>query len=246
LLIPGIWSNATPRSRSDLTNQVVDLYGLVGDTELETVALRFLDDAVDDMNTHLWEFNKIMETGVVMTANQSWVALSAPFYREVAAFVVNTSDGASWPHLAFLPWIEFQRLYGVPNEQGPPQVYSYFNTHREGKIYLAPRPDTSTAANATLTLEYYRRIPRVSDEDPLQVPREIEQLLIYGAQKRMAMHLVGASNPDVAALQALETLALDNLRGVDKRSPDERLRFRLVDRVQSNRSLPRNYFVIKL
>jgi len=121
-----------------------------------------------------------------------------------------------------------------------------FIGHKQTPAHLAPTPDTSTAANSTLTFEFYRRTPRVSEEDPLQVPREIEQLLIYGAQKRMAIHLLGASNPDVVSLQALETKALDDLRGVDKRSPDERLRFRLVDHVQNNRMLPHNYLVLKL
>lgn len=246
MLIPGIWSNATPRSKDALVDQVTDLYGNTTDAELEAKALQFLDDAVDDMNTHLWEFNKMVETGIAMTAEQSFVPLSAPVYREVGAFLVDTSSGEAAPHLTFLPWIEFRRLYGAPNETGQPLVYSYFNPHREGKLHLAPTPDTSTAANSTLTFEFYRRTPRVSEEDPLQVPREIEQLLIYGAQKRMAIHLLGASNPDVVSLQALETKALDDLRGVDKRSPDERLRFRLVDHVQNNRMLPHNYLVLKL
>lgn len=246
-LLPSIWSAAVPHDRDTLTGKVVDLYGVQSDSELEAKALQFLDDAVDDINTHLWEFNKIMDTGITLTANQSWVPISGAMYREHSAFLVQTNSQQSYAHLAFLPWIEFQRTYGVPNESGQPVVYSYFNLHREGKVYLAPAPDTNMASSATLTLEYYRRVPRVSDtEDPLQIPREIEQLIVYGAQKRMAIHLLGAANPDVAALAMLETKALDELRGVDKRSPDERLRFRLGDGVSVNRYLPRNYIILRI
>lgn len=249
MAVSTVWSNTVPRAKVDLIDQVATTYGNNGDTELEAACLKDLNAAIDDINTHLWEFNKCAETGIVMTPGQAWVTLPAPVYREVAAFIVNTNSGQSYPHLAYMSWIDFQRTYGIPNDHGQPAVYSIFNPHRDGRLYLAPAPPDSTSSfttDNTLTFEYYRRIPHVDEEDPLQIPREIESLIVYGAQKRTAIRMVGPSSPDVASFASLEGQALDRLRAIDRRNPDERLRFKLVDTVNNGRVLPRNYLVIKI
>lgn len=247
-LISGPWSNALPHSRSTLISKVASLYGNSGDSELEAKALECLDDAIDDLNMHLWEFNKAEESGIVMTAAQSWVPLSHAVYRESAAFLVDTTSGDSGPHLKFYPWLEFQREWGKPNDEGTPLVYSYFNIHAEGKLYLAPIPDSTTATDCTLTFQYYIRIPRISELDSsasLNTPREIEQAIVYGAQKRMAIWLLGSAHPDVAAFQALETKAYADISGVDKRRPDANLRFKLKGTEGRNRLYPGNYLIIR-
>src|SRR3990172_171322 len=232
-LIKSAWSHFISSSKADLVAQVASLYGVQDDTEMEALAVTSLNGAVDDANMHLWEFNKQEESGIVMTAGQAHVEITDNVYREVLAFIVKASDSTVQQHLTFLPWVDFQRQWGVPTSEGTPLWYSYFNLHRTGQIHLAPTPPASPstfATDYTLTVQYYRRMPHVSDEDPLYVPREVEQLLVYGGQKRMGMQLQGPSHPDVMALAALESKFYDDLRGVDKRSPDENLCFKLAGR----------------
>lgn len=242
-LLPGIWSNAVPRPRTALVEQVAGTYGVAGDVELEAKALQYINSAIDDANTHLWEFNKILDTGIAMVAGQPWVNVTANVYRESGCYLVNVATGVDPQRttpLTMLPWIEYKRIYGTPNTYGTPMVYAYHNIHREGRIYLAPTPPLTgdLTTDYTLTFDYYRRIPHADEEDPLSIPREIETLIIYGAKKRAAMDHVGASHPDVTTYAGLETQAMDVLRGVDKRSPDERLRFRLAPRGYAYGAVP--------
>lgn len=226
-LIKAAWSPFNPTIQAVLVEQVTDLYGVSGDEDLETKALQFLNLSVDEANTHLWEFNKCEESGLTMTANQPYVEISHLIYREVQAFTISTTDSSIQQALAFYPWVEFQFRYGGPTTIARPAAYSYFNLHRQGRIYLAPTPGTDYVANNTLTVQYYRRIPHVDEENPLQVPREVEQLILWGAQRRMANHLQGPSSPDVASLVAQEDDFYNKLKSIDRRSPDENMRLRL-------------------
>lgn len=227
-LLPGIWAFAVPRPMDELIASVGGIYGVQGDDELEAVTLECINSSIDDANTHLWEFNKLVESGLPFTAAQSYVQVTANAYREMAVTLTD-ADGNVSPPLQMLPWSHFETLYGNSNLQGTPHTYSYRNLHREGKLYFFPTPPTSyvSTTDYTYNFEYYRRIPHADEEDPLQIPREIEQLITYGAKKRLAAHLAGASHPDVAAYAALEEQSLSALKSVDRRSTAETLRFRL-------------------
>lgn len=228
-LIKAAWSPFNPATSTTLIDKVSGLYGVSGDTELDAKSLQFLNEAIDDANLHLWEFNKCEESGLVMTAGQEYVEVTHLVYREVMAFTVLTSDGSTQQQLTFLPWVEFRSSWASPQMQAPPVAYSYFNLHRNGRIYLGPTPPSTGTyvTDNTLTVQYYRRLPHLDEENPLQVPREVEQLLLWGAQRRMANYLQGPSSPDVASLAAQEVAFYDRLRGMDRRSPDENLRMRL-------------------
>ena len=232
-IISSSWASATPVPRQHLIQKVCRLFGFSdADTDLVQVALDNLDDTINDMNTALFDFNKVMESGIALTAAQPYVVASNTFYREAIAYLVATSNGASQVPLDYIPWTEYQRWYGDDTIQGSTARYSLFNFEQEGRIYLNPTPDASTVAAYTLTVESYRRIPAISTlgaNDSLNVPREIESALIYGAHKRMAIHILGAGHKDVAALANLELQALERLKRVDKTHPDEKKRFILGD-----------------
>jgi hypothetical protein len=180
----------------------------------------------------------VVVTGLVMVASTETVGLPTTFYRESLAFLVRTSDSSTRGLLTYIPYAQFQAMFNLPlsigyPSTGTPTNYSIFNIHNDGKVSLRPIPDAATASDSTLTVHYYRRTPLVSEQDPLLVPQEVEVSLMYGAQKRMATHLKGAADPDVRALDAMESRALERLKAVDKRHPDERARFKLVDAVPS-------------
>lgn len=205
---------------------------------MEATALGFLDDAVKDMNTHLYEFNRTVETGLALVEDQEYVELVTTYYRESQAFTVRTSDGFKYEPLCFIPWAQFLRMtqMGVSDIKKTSgeliSHYSIRNEHATGTMFLYPTPNATAASDFTLTVEYYRRIPLISSTAAgasIDCPPEIETALVYGAQKRMAMHIEGAEHPSVGALNALEETALNRLKAVDQRHVDEKLRFRIVD-----------------
>ncbi len=224
------WTDPTISSASDLQAKVCRLYGIdaTHDTELAALALDLLDETVDEMNSQLYDFNKRVETGITLTAGTAAYELNSAFYRESLAYLVDSS-GDREPPLIYLPYARFRETYGDEDwvSDGFPEVYTIRNVQDDGQVTLGPTPDTSAAAY-TLTVEYYRRIPKVSgSEDPLAVPDEVEPALLYGAMKRMAIHINGPGHADVAAFETLEARAIEKLKGVDRRHPDQNMRFQL-------------------
>ena len=207
--------------------------------ELEARALDFLDDTIRDMNSRLYEFNKVVETGIALTEAQEYVTLSTNFFRESLAWTRDTSGDSdvNSPPLTYLPWVTFRQMT-INNtlQKGYIEYYSAFNSDDEGRIYIWPRPSDTMATSTVLDIEYYRRIPLISSVSSgatIDVPAEVQTALVYGAQKRMAIHVQGASHPDVQALAALEAQAAKRLVDIDGRHPDEKMRFRLVHNIPS-------------
>ena len=131
-----------------------------------------------------------------------------------------------------MPHAHFMDQWGqeARNSAQVPVVYTFRNLHGDCKVLLAPSPAATVADEYTLTVEYYRRIPLVSENSTLDVPPEVQTALIYGAQKRMAIHIhADASHRSVAALHTLEQHALKNLKHIDMHHPDTQKRFRIVD-----------------
>lgn len=227
------WAQEKLSSQSDLVNKVAQVYGIDkdSDTELGTVVLGLLDDTVRDMNSHLYEFNKIVQSNLPMTADNRDVNLNQGVYKESLGYLVRTDDGSKLL-LVYLPYVNFvdQWEAGLFVGTNVPAAYTFRNVERDGVVSLGPKPNSATATDYTLTLEYYRRIPLISEVTVgVDVPPEAETPLVYGAQKRLAVHLHGPGHPDVAGFNALEQQALGNLKAVDKRHPDTQKRFRLVD-----------------
>lgn len=241
-----------PVSQTNLKDEVLSTFGVdqTQDTELATLALRFLDQAVKDMNTHLYEFNKHIESSITLvSAQQDYILTSSTTdtdgvkivpYRECQAYAIKTSDGSREP-LAYLPWVRFSECIGnsLASSTGIPTSYSLRNVDRTGVVSLFPKPSASVASTYTLTVEFYKRIPLPSlltgASTQMRVPEEVETALIYNACKRMAIHLYGPGHPDVAGYAALESKALTELKQVDKTHPDQMQRFMLVDHTRKGR-----------
>jgi hypothetical protein len=227
------WSSPTPSTRASLVNKVCGLYGIEpgNDSEMAQRALEWLDEAVDDLNMGLYEFNKTIEVGIILTNGVSFVTLNADFYRESLAHLVRTSDSQKYGPLTCMEWVDFKRMYGDDKPTGLPFVYSVFNFDNDSrKLYLCPTPSTDAANGYTLSVEYYRRVPKISsvgEGSSIQVPTEVEAPIRFGAFKRAAMWFDDPTKVQMYA--GLEAQATERLKRVDRFHPDALKRFRLVD-----------------
>ncbi len=243
IIVPSSWSTAQPSSTEDLIKKVLRPYGgNTSDDELKSLAKDALDETVKEMNTHLYEFNKVTATDLDIVDGTQDILMPTTFYRESFAYLVD-KDNNEEPPLVFIDPVNFQRLYGnSPSNKGWPIAYTIRNIHNDGKLSLGPTPDStvaSTRSGTTLTggralyVEYYRRIPLPSENAQLTIPQEVEVPLLYGAQKRLSIDIAGPGNPDWATFQTLEDRSLEKLQAVDRRHPDEATRFRLYDRASA-------------
>ena len=231
------FSPTLPVSRGALVDKVTQLFGLKGDSELRAVALGFLDDAIKETNSYLFEFNKNRQDAIVLTENEENYTLDGSPYKEVQAFLVSVSNNNEEPPMHYLPYVQFKRLTNSRNstgtiESGNPYIYTFRNIERDGVVTLFPAPAATTATDYTLTVEFYVRIPLLSelpdDDARLQVPQEVETALTFASQKRLAIHINGPAHPDVIALDALEQRALARLIAIDRHHPDSATRFRIA------------------
>lgn len=218
------WSPPVPVVRDSLITRALRPFGHTADTELRTVAGDLLDETVMDMNMHLYEFNR-MTTSIALTSGTIMYQLPSPFYRESLAYLVKIADSEKQAPFVYIPNVRFRSLPGVG--YGVPYLYTLRNVHADGLVEVAPTPNDDCAAKYTLSIEYYRRIvlPSEATGGQLDVPQEVEVPLMYGTQKRLAIHFHGPGHPDVGGYKVLEDEALGNLKGVDKRHPDQHLRF---------------------
>jgi len=237
-VISSTWQGAVPSHRSQLIEDVCALYGWdTTDTELRNRVIRFLDGSIKDLNTGLFEFNKIVETGIIMVDGQQWVQLGSNAHKISMVYLTHNSNGDE-PPLTILPWDHFKRLYYQSVKPGKPYVATNFNPEREGKLYLFPIANETTVTDYTLSVEYYTRIPlisEISEGASLSIPQEMENVIVYGAQKRLAEHLLGPGHPDVRAKATLEAESLNRCKTSDRSKPGAQLRFRLCDNAWANR-----------
>ena len=232
-----------PVTRTALVSRVAELYGIDSavDTEIATVALNLLDETVKEMNSHLYEFNKVVKASATMVAGTQTIDLSATtpiIYKESMAYLVETATSRREDVLQYVIYEEFIRHYGADTTGGTPTLYTFRNLAYTTVVSLWPIPDVGIASTHTLTLEYYRRIPLISSVaagTSIDVPAEVETALMYGAMKRMAIHMKGAAHPDVSAFSALESNALEKLRMIDRGHPDAPRRFRLFGEHSQNK-----------
>lgn len=232
VVVPSAWIGALPTTRSSLVGKVCATFGFSdSDTDLAQKALNALDDAVKEFNTALFDFNKVAESGIPLVTGQQWVLLSSQVHWVSNAYLVDNTQGDQTP-LVELPWDHFKRLYPNGQEMGRPKVFASFNLDLDGRIYLYQTPTQEIVDQFTLAVEYYRRIPLISSvgaNTSIEVPSEIENTLLYGAKKRVAIDIDGAGSPSVNSFASLEQQSLDRLKRSDRTRPNEQRRWRLVD-----------------
>ena len=201
--------------------------------------LEFLDDCIRDLNTYPWESSKTSES-YTLTANQQYVTVNTLFFKDSQAFLTSATQGNTAP-LRSLPYIQFKRLYPETNVTtnlvGFPSIYTIFNYEKTRRMLFDVAPDTSTATNYTLVLEYYKRLPLISSVSGINsadIPDYFENTIVYGAFKRMCAHVGDAQG--VSMYSSLEREALERLQRIDVMHPDADRRFRLIDEVPYNLS----------
>ena len=173
-----------------------------------------------------WNFTKTTNSDITLVDGTQTYSLSTSFKKPSFAILrdTNSKPGRTLEYKddAWLAdWLPVQ------TETGDPLYYTLRNAQEDGLISLYPVPETSAAANWTLQVEFYKRIPVINDNtDEVDLPEEVCNVFVMGGQYYLLMERDKGSQMIPIARQDYE-IAIKELQTYDRRIHDEYTRFRL-------------------
>ena len=214
---------AQPNSLSALTTRVVRAVGGLGDPTMEAAAQEAINDALIEINTRLYECNKIGPT--LLTLTDGSVDLPAAVYKELECTLVDASGNAI-RQLNYIDWSDYQHTFngGAASASGSPIYYTFFNTQVDGTLKLLP----ASTGTSYVNLSYYRRFSLLADgTDVLEAPQEIQRVIVLLAQADM-LRVFKSGDPQAAGMtRAMAEKAWDRFSAIDAKHSDLQFRFRL-------------------
>ena len=139
--------------------------------------------AIDDINMrHVFDFGSRRESDYTLVDGTQTRALETDFLAVRDVQLITASDSTAYATLEYLPWDQFNAMEMTQTLTGPPLYWTARNTWADQEILLYPVPDSGAAADYTLRVEYYARVPLpAADGDVIAAPREIGDILCtYG------------------------------------------------------------------
>ena len=221
-------STYRPRIAGVLSQYVARAIGGELEPPVLTAALEYLNQAIIEFNSKLYECNKVFRSTITCTGGVG--TLPTQFYKELECALVDV-DGNRIRQLTYLDWAEHEQTFNYSQQStgsyGGPYYYTLFNVYGEGKIRLLPYVSTSTVVNYA-AISYYKRFPvLLSTDDVLDAPQEIERALLLKAQSDM-LRIHNPSSPALQMTAALAAQAWEAFGVIDRKHPDMKPRFRLA------------------
>jgi len=219
---------ARPNQFSSLQTRVAQIVGGQNDSTIKASCGEYINDAIDEFNTRLYECNKLGPTAITVTGGSA--DLPTQFYKEEECQVVD-SAGNKLREISYIDWTEYQKVFNFGSySSGPgpaPQYYTLFNTHLTGQIKLLPAP--AATATTYLKITYYKRFDQLASEsDILDAPRELQLAIILKAQAT-ALRILRSGEPQLyTQADAIAERAWMRFAMIDRRHPDMKPRFRLA------------------
>lgn len=214
---------------SILVTQIARIAGGEGEAEIRNQALDCLNRARIELNQHDWRFMKTTDNPITLSNGTDTYTLSSAFRKPSFAVLI---DAAALPkfELLYADDETFSHLYPDKSQRSQPIYYMLRNDYEDGLVTLFPTPDSGTAADYRLVVEYYARIEAFSDtSDPVSLPEEIVNVLVIGGQAYLLREREKNSPATVQAFldyQRVKKLLLSD----DRHYADEKPRFTLGTR----------------
>ena len=215
-------------SGHDLVTQVAQISGVHGETLGRAQALDCLNRARIELNQYDWRFSKITASAITFVTGTRTYSLPTEFKKPGDARLIDAA-GNGFRTLTFIDDIMSWRLDWQQSLSGTPYYYHLRNEFGDGLIDVYPIPDTSTAANYRLNVEYYQRFGAFSDDPTcqLEMPEEATNALVLGGQAYLLRERDKGS-PIVVQAFADYQRAVNLLKTFDRRITDDVTRFRLM------------------
>lgn len=206
--------------------EVARIVGGQDENEIRGQATDCLNRVRKHLNTFDWRFMKTNASNITLVSGTATYALPTNFKSPVYARLLDT-NGKQDRELRYVPdevlthWVQDQE------STGQPVYYGLRNSYADGLITVYPTPGTGEATTWTLDVEYYARIPIITDDSSvIDLPEEANRVLTIGAQYELLLEREKTS--PVIPLRRQDYLeALRDLKNFDRRVGDEQARFRI-------------------
>lgn len=219
-------STYRPATAGILKQRVARIVGAELEPTMQGAALEYLNEAIIEFNSRLYECNRVFRTQLTVTNGEA--SLPAAFYKELECSLVS-STGDRIRQLGYIDWAEHEHTFGYSQQgfgTGGFYQYSLFNIYDEGKLRLMPF--TGATDTSYVKISYHRRFPLLTgDGDVLDAPQEIQRALVLKAQTDMLRTHSPGSNA-LAITASLAEKAWDEFSNIDRKHPDMKPRFRLA------------------
>ena len=211
---------------NDLVSQVARVVGGEDKNTIRAQALDCINRVVDRMSRKDWRFLKTTATAITLVNGTKTYTLPTTFKSPSHAVLLDTN---SKPDHSLIYQDDAWWSHAQPDQEstGQPVYYLLRNAFGDGLISVYPVPDASAATSWTLSVEYFKRFPQVTDDTTeVAVPQEVCDVLIVGGQAYLLRERE-KSSPVAAQAYADYRDILKDIETYDRRIGDEQARFRL-------------------
>jgi hypothetical protein len=155
-------------------------------TEVLGVASDGVDDAIRFMNTRPWEFNLTSEEITTVAAQKEYdidATVKLPRHCEL----LDSSDVA-YIRLPYFPPKDFLTRFQARSGSGDPLAYTIFNPYNYGQLSLSVAPSATWVAKYPKIRHWFYRYIQfpASDADVIDVPNDVERVIVWKAKLYMA------------------------------------------------------------
>ena len=210
-------------------NKVTEVARIVGgqdENSIRAQALSCINRVRMELNMHDWRFMKTNASNITLVNGTATYTLPTNLKAICYARLLDTA-GKQDHELTYVSDDIFTKWIRDQEHTGQPIYYNARNAFGDGLISVYPVPDASAATTWTLDVEYFKRIPVITDDaTQIDVPEEVNLVLAVGGQ----MYLLeerDKSSPVLPAKIGEYGRVFGELRAMDRRVHDERPRFRI-------------------
>jgi hypothetical protein len=216
-------------SGHDLVTQIARVIGGEGENAIRAQALDCLNRVRIELNQHDWRFMKTTDDPITLVLGTSTYSLDSTFRKPSHALLI---DASAIPQYDLRYQDEEWFSHELPRQDitGLPMYYFLRNDFSDGIVSIYPIPDSATAANFRLVVEYYARIGGFADTtDTVDIPEEAINVLVIGGQAYLLRERQKGTPASAVAFQDYQRVKMLLLTD-DRRVGDEKARFTLGPR----------------
>lgn len=212
---------------SRLVSQVARIVGGESEPQVRVFAVDCINRVRIELNQHEFVFMKRTDAPITLINGTDTYSLESTFIKPAYARLI-TDDGMPYSDLEYYDEQRFAHLQtSQQDHRGLPTIYVLRNAFQDGLVTLYPIPDSSTASTKRLEVEYFARIPVITDDaSGPNLPEEVENVLVIGGQAYLMREQHKESPATVQAFvdfQRVKNLLITHARRFSAEKPKFRI-----------------------
>jgi hypothetical protein len=216
-------------SGNRLISQVARIVGGEDEANIRAQSYDAINMVRARLNRRDWRFTKTTASAITLVDGTATYSLPSAFKRPSYAQLIETTDSKKDRSLNYVDDGWLSHWLPQQNQTGIPQFYILRNDAIDGLVTVYPTPDATAASDFTLSVEYYKRIDNINDDNaPIALPEELWDVLILGGHYEMLKGREKNNPTIIARLKSDFEQAYNDLVRYDRMITDSQSRFRIA------------------